>query len=195
MNAWEKKIQEDENRAAILKAALQIVEKSDWDGLNISSIAAGCNCSIQAVSRHFKSKEMILGHFKQQGYLLLYRYVIIPGCGCALPEARFKQIWKSYWDFAQDNEKYYRLIFGVGTHRRFSPAGCRELRAFENTLKSAILNPGLTNKQMNSRFYKCWSLIHDMVSLNFEEKMKLSGQEELMITTLIEALSKFMYIT
>ncbi|MDN3548865.1 TetR/AcrR family transcriptional regulator [Mucilaginibacter aquaedulcis] len=193
MNAWTKKVNGDKIKADIHDAIIKLVDRDGWDNLSIAKIAVESGYSGSTVYRHYQNKNTLLSEFTREGYLLLYREVVRAGTVSLLPALRLNHMWQAYWNFAFTQQKYYRLMFGVGTSScRLSPC-CPELKcfvkAFITAMRGAVVSYGKTEERVDAEFYTYWSVVHGLICLNFQQNEFSRGLNNMVLMESFHAIA------
>jgi AcrR family transcriptional regulator len=159
-------------RAAILDAALDIINKDGMKALSIRRIASDIDYSPAALYEYFKGKDDIINTLCHQVDDRLARYLneVSP----TLPAAdRLVETGMNYLRFARENSREYTMLFNPPSASSEQPphygAGFLTLLdAVQDFLlslsgSSREINSPLLNKEAFA--YSCWALVHGMASL------------------------------
>jgi AcrR family transcriptional regulator len=157
-------------RAALVGAALKLLEKRDFEQLSLREVARNVGVSATAVYRHFPSKESLLEALaeQQQG-----------AAAKASDRGAFAQTGRTYVRFALANPNLFRLIF---IHRPSrlrpdvdSPVGSPARLLRSNIAKS--LGPRATQEQVFVAALRAWSLVHGLSMLILDEQVDRKAAE------------------
>jgi AcrR family transcriptional regulator len=165
-------------RAALVGAALKLLEKRDFEQLSLREVARNVGVSATAVYRHFPSKESLLEALAEQGLAMLAEQQ--QGAAAkASDRGAFAQTGRTYVRFALANPNLFRLIF---IHRPSrlrpdvdSPVGSPARLLRSNIAKS--LGPRATQEQVFVAALRAWSLVHGLSMLILDEQVDRKAAE------------------
>lgn len=102
-------------REALVKAALDLVEKHGIGGMTFAEAARAAGVSPAAPYRHFRDREALLAEAARQGY---ERFAAMLEKGWAGgrpdPASAFENMGKAYLAFARSEPAYYAVMFESG---------------------------------------------------------------------------------
>lgn len=175
MGIVERKIrQKEEVRSSILKSAWQIVEKEGWQSLSIRKIAEAIEYSVPVIYDHFENKEGILSEFTRQGFRLLNERIEKAKSQFSDPAKQLEAMAFAYWNFAFENEEYYKLMYGLGMPGCEMVKQIAELSTFTELIISTIKELIEINNNYEAdaflKFHTYWSMLHGLISINMMDK-------------------------
>lgn len=162
-------------RAALVKAAAELIAEAGLDGLTLRAVAERIGVSRSAMYRHFSNKEQLLAMVVIDGFErlvaatephLFTHDAQSPMEQC--PLQRFKLMGLGYVDFAVNNLAIYELMF-----RKDSSADLAEVRAageasfavltgmIEQCKAAGVVKAGETGRQA----FTAWAALHGTISL------------------------------
>lgn len=171
MGITERRLREKEQvRAAILTTAWQMVKEDGWQSLSIRKIADAIEYSVPVIYDHFENKEAILIAFGQQGFALLSQKIRQAKEAHKDPVKQLKAMANAYWDFAQKNKEYYRLMYGVGMACCGKAGKCvTDKTRFDYLIMESItaVMSKSTHTDTNPclKYHTFWSILHGLVSI------------------------------
>ena len=165
-------------RAALVGAALKLLEKRDFEQLSLREVARNVGVSATAVYRHFPSKESLLEALAEHGLAMLAEQQKWAAAKAA-DRGAFAQTGRAYVRFALANPNLFRLIF---IHRPSrlrpdvdSPEGSPARLLRSNIAKS--LGPRATQEQVFVAALRAWSLVHGLSMLILDEQVDRKAAE------------------
>jgi AcrR family transcriptional regulator len=106
-------------RKTVVNAAEQVLLTEDAPAVTVRRVAAQLGCSTTVIYNVFGSKDGLANALYQQGCQYLYATLARVASDTAPREYLLALAW-AYWDFAQQNPQYYKLMFH-GTLPEFTP--------------------------------------------------------------------------
>jgi AcrR family transcriptional regulator len=142
-------------RAALLRAAGELLEKHGIESLSLREAARRAGVSHNAPYRHFPDRESLLAALAAEGFELLEREL------AARPAA---ELGLAYVEFALAGPQRFRLMFGG--QRAQAAAGYLNLRGFAGLGDDAPLAAAAA-----------WSLVHGLAHLILEGHFAAAQRE------------------
>jgi AcrR family transcriptional regulator len=165
--------QKEEVRAAILKAAWDIVAKEGWQALSIRKIADAIEYSVPVIYDHFANKEAILFEFTTKGFCMLNERIGKEVKRHPEPQQQIRAIAYAYWEFAFGNKEYYRLMYGLGMPTCETIGQIPQLKTFTELILAPINKLIAESKNPDTdsmlKLHTFWSMLHGLISINMME--------------------------
>lgn len=165
--------QKEEIRGLILDAAWKQIQEEGVQAMSIRKVADAIEYSVPVIYTHFESKEVLLKEFVQRGYRLLTEQLRMARDKHSQPSEQLKAMALAYWNFAAQNNEYYRLMFGLGIPNCTMARMIEEIWAFGDLLRSVIQNAIDTGKypgaNLELKFQSFWSILHGIISIRMHE--------------------------
>jgi AcrR family transcriptional regulator len=113
-------------RAALVDAALELVEREGAEALTLRAVARAAGVSPAAPYRHFTDKRALLAAVAEEGFRLLASALRGAGDAGADPRARFRARGLAYVGFATRHPSHFRVMFGRELADRSGYPGLRD---------------------------------------------------------------------
>ena len=102
-------------RAALIKAALGLIQEKGPHGFSFAEAARAAGVSSAAPYRHFKNRDELMADVAQEGFERLEAAMALAwDGGRPKPGAAFERVGKAYLDFARREPAYYAAMFEAG---------------------------------------------------------------------------------
>src|ERR1700722_19579409 len=168
-------------RAALIRAALQLVEQHGVKGLALSDAARLAGVSVAAPYRHFKDKEALLAEIAAEGFRL-FRDALARATQ-SFPKDKVKRLVEmgvAYVDFALEHRSHFKVMWEGGISKeKYPEVGKAAYEAYlllegaaRNLLPTA--NPGRQKALVAS----AWSLVHGFATLTLERELEVVAAEQ-----------------
>jgi len=167
-------------RNAMVAAATKLVKLGGEEAFSLREAARDVGVTANAAYRHFKSKSDLTSAVAAQGFENLARRMqkamqaASRRSGKDLPSiARFKAVGRAYVEFALDNPKLFRLMFGergvscLHGERNQQPATAAPspYEILGQSLDDLVTDKLLVPRLRAGAELKAWSLVHGFASL------------------------------
>jgi AcrR family transcriptional regulator len=164
-------------RAALVQAALELVEEAGSPALSLRAIAAAAGVSRAAPYAHFRDRRALLSAVANAGFERLALGMTAADDPAATPRERFVGIGRAYVRFALDNPHLFKLMFSAELETRTDqPAieGSATYDLFSGSL--ATLSRGVTPATGSVAMEAmAWSMIHGLAFLLIEGRLPVPG--------------------
>ena len=163
-------------RAALVRAALLLVEEHGIKGLALSDAARLVGVSVAAPYRHFKDKEALLAEIAAEGFAL-FRDALARAAQ-SNPRDKVKRLVEmgvAYVDFALEHRSHFKVMWEGGLSKATYPAvGHAAYEAYLLLEKAAMdLLPGAPGGRQHALVATAWSLVHGYASLTLERELEV----------------------
>jgi AcrR family transcriptional regulator len=140
-------------RAAILRAAGEVLEREGVATLSVREAARRAGVSHNAPYRHFPDRDSLLAALAAEGFAWLGKSL----------ESRFgREMGEAYVHFALENPQRYRLMFGGLLRVEAHPELRESARAAYAALEKAFAGQGVDPDKAAAA---AWSLVHGFATL------------------------------
>jgi AcrR family transcriptional regulator len=168
-------------RAALIRAALSLVEEHGVKGLALSDAARLAGVSVAAPYRHFKDKEALLAEIAAEG-LVLFRDALARASQTYSKDKvkRLVEMGVAYVDFALQHRSHFKVMW----EGEICKANYPELQktAYEAylLLEGAALEllPAADTGRQQSLVATAWSLVHGFATLALERELEVVAAEQ-----------------
>lgn len=162
-------------RAALLEAALAIINEVGPSALSIREVARRAGVSHAAPYRHFRSRDALIEGVVEQGFALLQQAMLRRIADApADPLEQFAASGTAYVEFALEYPSHYRVIFGgnllsreASQHRASDAVLAAMIESLHQCQALGIVREGDPAHQALA----IWSLIHGFVSLLIDHRI------------------------
>jgi AcrR family transcriptional regulator len=161
-------------RAALLRAALTLIDEHGVKGLALSDAARLAGVSVAAPYRHFKDKEALLVEIAAEGF------VIFRDALARAVESNQKnnatclvEMGVAYVDFALQHRAHFKVMWESGISKEKYPQ-VREAakQAYQLLEKAATdLLPAAPPTRQKALVATAWSLVHGYAMLTLEQEL------------------------
>lgn len=153
-------------RAALLRAAAEILEKEGLEALALREVARRAGVSHNAPYRHFPQREALLAALAAEGFTRLGE-----AQRKAAAELGLRGMGEAYVQFALDHPQLFRLMFG-GPVRIAKHAALREVagRMFER-LSGALAERVPEAEGARDSSIAAWALVHGLALLLLDDRI------------------------
>ena len=167
-------------RNAMVAAATRLVKQGGEEAFSLREAARNVGVTANAAYRHFASKSDLTAAVAAQGFENLAQrmqkamQVASRRSGRDVPSiARFKAVGRAYVEFALDNPKLFRLMFGERgvaclhgeTSQRPAAATPTPYELLGQSLDDLVSDKLLVPRMRPGAELKAWSLVHGFASL------------------------------
>ena len=158
-------------RAALIDAALQLIDQRGVKGFTLKDAAVIAGVSIAAPYRHFLDKEALLSTIQQEGFSLFDLALANAFTVGATPQRRIEELGVAYVQFALAHPAQFRVMFGLtGNHEPGAGPSEQDKSAGFRLLVRAVdeLHPKAAQAEKTAIVLACWSLVHGFALLHLE---------------------------
>jgi AcrR family transcriptional regulator len=155
-------------RAALVAAALDLLEAGGEAALSLRAAARACGVSAMAPYRHFASKEALLEAVAARGFGDLAADLEAADGSATGVQALAAQ-GAAYVTFAGRNPALFRLMFMRDGGK---PVGSRAYRVLERRA-ATLAGPAMTAEDLA---LAAWSLVHGLAALILDRRVPLEGE-------------------
>lgn len=160
-------------KAALLDAALEILDREGMDAFGLRSVARLAGVSPAAPAHHFGNKEGLLAAVAAEGFRRLAAkqdLLPVPGDDFDSKIDHFNALGLTYVSFARANPQLYQLMFGKGlTQRAQYPelleAGDAAYSGIEEATHAVLEAAGNDTLPPKVAINAAWSMVHGLASL------------------------------
>lgn len=162
-------------RAALLEAALAIVNETGPAALSIREVARRAGVSHAAPYRHFRNRDALIEGVVEEGFALLQQAMLRRMADASAdPLEQFAASGTAYVEFALEYPSHYRVIFGGNLLSREASqhrAGDEVLAAMIDSLRQCQALGIVRAGDPVHQALAIWSLIHGFVSLLIDHRI------------------------
>ncbi len=186
-------------RAALLDAALAVVERDGHEALSLRDLAQRVGVSRAAPYRHFDDRRALLSAVAGEGFRALGEIYQRVAREHAAPAARLRAGARAFLEFAQVRSELFRLMFATDLLTSATQAPHPDLIAPADAAYAmlergvAATLPGADDKTIKARTIAMWSTVHGFAVLRQGRRLKpfmlgALGEDELIEAVLSAAL-------
>jgi AcrR family transcriptional regulator len=166
-------------KAALLSAALSLIERDGVKGFNLKDAAVLVGVSTAAPYRHFADKDALLAAIRKEAFVLFYDSLKEAYESGRTPAARIEELGVAYVLFALHNPGRFRVMFGL-TGEPAPVDGPAEPNAFLLLVEAvAALVPRAGPKRRGDVVLACWSIVHGFAALQMDGAFARLPQPEM----------------
>jgi AcrR family transcriptional regulator len=167
-------------RAALIRAALQLVEQHGVKGLALSDAARLAGVSVAAPYRHFIDKEALLAEIAAEGFRL-FRGALATASQSHRKDKvkRLVEMGVAYVEFAVQHRSHFKVMWEGGISKeKYPEVGQAAYEAFLLLEKAATeLLPTAQRSRQEALVATAWSLVHGYASLTLEQELDVVRAE------------------
>jgi AcrR family transcriptional regulator len=168
-------------RAALIRAALLLVEEHGVKGLALSDAARLAGVSVAAPYRHFKDKEALLAEIAAEGFAL-FRDALARASQSS-PKDKVKRLVEmgaAYVEFALEHRSHFKVMWEGGFSKaKYPQVGQAAYEAYlllEGAAKDLL--PGTPKGRQHALVATAWSLVHGYATLTLEHELDVLAAEQ-----------------
>jgi AcrR family transcriptional regulator len=155
-------------RAALMQAALELIERDGVRGFSLKDAAALAGVSTAAPYRHFADKSALLGELAGEGFSLFNQALAAAYRGFDDPGLRMVELGIAYVRFAERHRSHFRVMFGMSGADRIRPDEGTE-SGFRLLVAGVVaLLPLATPDERKDLVVAYWSVVHGFAVLQME---------------------------
>ena len=165
-------------RAALIEAALSLVEEHGGKGLALSDAARQAGVSVAAPYRHFKDKEALLAEIAAEGFVL-FRDAL---ARAAQSNPKYKvqrlvEMGVAYVDFALEHRSHFKVMWEGGIPKPNYPEMRQTAHQAYLLLENAAreLHPRAHPSGQQALVRAAWSLVHGYAMLTLEGELHVAA--------------------
>jgi AcrR family transcriptional regulator len=168
-------------RAALIRAALQLVEQHGVKGLALSDAARLAGVSVAAPYRHFTDKEALLAEIAAEGFRLFRD--ALAAASQSHPKDQVKRLVEmgvAYVEFAVQHRSHFKVMWEGGISKeKYPEVGQAAYEAYLLLEKAAKdLLPAAQPGRQQALVATAWSLVHGYASLTLEQELDVVRTEQ-----------------
>jgi AcrR family transcriptional regulator len=168
-------------RAALLRAALSLIEEHGVKGLALSDAARLAGVSVAAPYRHFKDKEALLAEIAAEGFVL-FRDALARASRGNLEDKvkRLVEMGVAYVGFALQHRSHFKVMWESGIPKgKYPELGKTAGEAYLLLQKAALdLLPAAHPDRQQALVSTAWSVVHGYAMLTLEGELPAHGTQQ-----------------
>jgi AcrR family transcriptional regulator len=168
-------------RAALIRAALSLIEEHGVKGLALSDAARLAGVSVAAPYRHFKDKEALMAEIAAEGFVLFRDALARASRGN--PEDKVNRLLEmgvAYVDFALQHRSHFKVMWESGIPKgKYPELGKTAYEAYLLLEKAALdLLPAAHPDRQQALVSTAWSVVHGYAMLTVEGELPAHGTQQ-----------------
>jgi AcrR family transcriptional regulator len=168
-------------RAALMRAALLLIEEHGVKGLALSDAARLAGVSVAAPYRHFKDKEALLAEIAAEGFTL-FRDALARASE-SHPRDKVKRLVEmgvAYVEFALQHRSHFKVMWeGAIPKDKYPEVQQVGYEAYLLLEKAALeLLPEAPTSRQQALIATAWSVVHGYASLTLEGELEVVTAEQ-----------------
>jgi AcrR family transcriptional regulator len=178
-------------RAALITAALSLIDEHGVKGLALSDAAHLAGVSVAAPYRHFKDKEALLAEIAAEGFAM-FRDALARAAR-SHPDDKVKRLVEmgvAYVDFALQHRPHFKVMWEGGVAKANYPEMRQTAHQAYLLLEEAAkdLHPRAHPARQQALVRAAWSVVHGYAMLTLEGELPSHGSEQSARTLLRQSL-------
>jgi AcrR family transcriptional regulator len=168
-------------RAALIRAALSLIEEHGVKGLALSDAARLAGVSVAAPYRHFKDKEALLAEIAAEGFVLFRDALARASRGNSDDKVKcLVEMGVAYVDFALQHRSHFKVMWESGIPKaKYPELGKTAYEAYLLLQKAAFdLLPADNPDRQQALVSAAWSVVHGYAMLSLESELPTSGNHQ-----------------
>jgi AcrR family transcriptional regulator len=168
-------------RAALLRAALLLIEEHGVKGLALSDAARLAGVSVAAPYRHFKDKEALLAEIAAEGFVM-FRDALARAYKTH-PKDKVKRLVEmgmAYVDFALEHRSHFKVMWdgsiSKAKYPQVRPPADASYLLLEQAAKDML--QGAPADRQQALVAAAWSVVHGYAILTLERELELVAWEQ-----------------
>jgi AcrR family transcriptional regulator len=168
-------------RAALITAALSLIDEHGVKGLALSDAAHLVGVSVAAPYRHFKDKEALLAEIAAEGFAM-FRDALARAAQ-SHPDDKVKRLVEmgvAYVDFALQHRSHFKVMWEGGIAKANYPEMRQTALQAYLLLEEAAkdLHPQAHPARQQALVRAAWSVVHGYAMLTLEGELPSHGSEQ-----------------
>ena len=168
-------------RAALITAALSLIDEHGVKGLALSDAAHLAGVSVAAPYRHFKDKEALLAEIAAEGFAM-FRDALARAAR-SHPNDKVKRLVDmgvAYVDFALQHRSHFKVMWEGGVAKANYPEMRQTAHQAYLLLEEAAkdLHPRAHPARQQALVRAAWSVVHGYAMLTLEGELPSHGSEQ-----------------
>ena len=168
-------------RAALITAALSLIDEHGVKGLALSDAAHLAGVSVAAPYRHFKDKEALLAEIAAEGFVI-FRDTLARAAQTNTNDKvkRLVEMGVAYVEFALQHRSHFKVMWEGGISKeKYPEVGQAAYEAYLLLEKAAKeLLPTAPPARQEALVATAWSLVHGYASLTLEQELDVVRAEQ-----------------
>jgi AcrR family transcriptional regulator len=178
-------------RAALITAALSLIDEHGVKGLALSDAAHLAGVSVAAPYRHFKDKEALLAEIAAEGFAM-FRDALARAAR-SHPDDKVKRLVEmgvAYVNFALQHRSHFKVMWEGGVAKANYPEMRQNAHQAYLLLEEAAkdLHPRAHPARQQALVRAAWSVVHGYAMLTLEGELPSHGSEQSARTLLRQSL-------
>jgi AcrR family transcriptional regulator len=178
-------------RAALITAALSLIDEHGVKGLALSDAAHLAGVSVAAPYRHFKDKEALLAEIAAEGFTM-FRDALARAVQNH-PDDKVKRLVEmgvAYVEFALEHRSHFKVMWEGGVAKANYPEIQQTAGQAYLLLEEAAnsLHPRAHPARQQALVRAAWSLVHGYAMLTIEGELPAHGSEQSVMNLLRQSL-------
>jgi AcrR family transcriptional regulator len=165
-------------RAALLQAALLLIEEHGVKGLALSDAARLAGVSVAAPYRHFKDKEALLAEIAAEGFVM-FRDALARGYKSDSKDKvkRLVEMGIAYVEFALEHRSHFKVMWESGISKAKYPQVRPAAREAYQLLEQAAMDllPDAHPSRQQALVATAWSVVHGYATLTLEHELEVAA--------------------
>lgn len=174
-------------RAALVKAALELIREEGAEGFTIREVSRRVNVSHAAAYRHFRDKEDLLAAIAEEGFVILGREMRRAGEEKGTPKKRLIIGGRAYVAFALKRPEHFKVMFATDLDAKRHPDARKAAdEAFAGlvALVTACQEVGQLRRGHTLTLARiAWSQVHGIAYLAIGRQFAFKTQAEVLAFT------------
>ncbi len=168
-------------RAALMTAALSLIDEHGVKGLALSDAAHLAGVSVAAPYRHFKDKEALLAEIAAEGFAMFRD--ALAHASQSHPEDNVKRLVEmgvAYVDFALRHRSHFQVMWESGILQANYPEMQQTAQQAYRLLEEAAnaLHPRAQPSRQQALVRAAWSLVHGYAMLTLAGELEIAKAEQ-----------------
>jgi AcrR family transcriptional regulator len=155
-------------RAALMRAALSLIEENGVKGLNLSDAARLTGVSVAAPYRHFKDKEALLAAIAAEGFAL-FRDAL------ASADGRLVEMGVAYVEFALEHPAHFKVMWDSTVPK--DKAADQAYGLLAQAVHERL--PGAPPDKQRALITAAWSIAHGYAALALSGELEAASKQKL----------------
>jgi AcrR family transcriptional regulator len=163
-------------RAALISAALSLIEQHGVKAFSLKDAAIQVGVSSAAPYRHFADKDALLSAIRTEAFALFHAALKTAFDSTTHPAGKLEELGVAYVLFALHNPARFRIMFGLAGPKNPDADPGAFLLLVEAV---AGLTPRAGPKRRHDLVVACWSIVHGFATLQMEGAFTAVDQPEM----------------